>query len=70
LEAEEAKGAADESLGMVAIGGVENELAVFADADCFTVALHGWGPHSDPRMAMFVVVPGEKRLAEGSAVLT
>ena len=30
---------------------------------------HGWRHHADSGMAMLVVVPGKKRVAEGAAIL-
>jgi hypothetical protein len=52
---------------MIAICGIENELAVFADGERGTVVHHGGRHHSDSRVAMIVVVPGEECLAESRA---
>ena len=48
---------------MIAIGGIENDLAVIADGERSTVVHHGGRHHSDSGVAMMVVVPGEECLA-------
>lgn len=54
---------------MVAIGCIENKLSAFTDGDSRAVVHHGRRHHSDSRVAVIVVVPGEEDLAECPAVL-
>lgn len=51
------------------IGGIEHHLAVGQDALGLPKVNHGRGQHADAGVAMLLVVPLEKLLAEGAAVL-
>src|ERR1017187_6415881 len=50
--------------GMIAICGIENELAVFADGERSTVVHHGGRHHSDSRVGENVVVPRGKSVGK------
>ncbi len=60
--------AADETFGVSRAGRVEDELAFSPHPPGLPVMDHGRSEQADSGMTVVVVVPGEKRGAEGAAV--
>lgn len=59
----------DESLRMNSEGGIEHDLALFGDPWSVSVVDHVGRQQAKAGMAMLIIVPGEKGLAERPAVL-
>ena len=49
-----------ETLGMLGVGAVKNRLSASVHVSSKTKVDHGWGEHTDPGVAVLVVVPGKK----------
>jgi hypothetical protein len=59
----------DEAFGMDAIGGIENDLALFEDERGLVVVHHRRREQPQAGVSMFLVVPAEKSLRESATVL-
>jgi hypothetical protein len=60
---------AGESFGVLGPGGVQDLLPGDAHGVGVAVVDRGWGVQADAGVVVFVVVPGEKRVAECAGVL-